>query len=199
MSAKHAVLGLLIEHPAHGYELAQRLEERCASMSWTATGVYQALDWLSREGYVCPQRGDDDRQNTSHDRSAPPLIYEATDRGLSFFREWMGKSSLPRPVRHELDLKLIFASAEIIPDLMDQVQLYEYHCLNRLRSLSYATREPERRARATSDEFRELIERLQLDGEVKILQARIEWLRNMREGLATFTTPKLTTERGSGV
>jgi DNA-binding PadR family transcriptional regulator len=199
MSAKHAVLGLLIEQPAHGYALARRLEERCASMSWTATGVYQALDWLSREGYACVRRGDDNRRNTSRDRSAPPSIYEATDRGHGFFHQWMVKSSPPRPVRHELDLKLIFASAEIIPDLMDQAQLYEYHCLNRLRSLSHATREPARRARATSDEFRELIERLRLDGEVKILQARIEWLRNIREELDTFTTPKLTTERRSGV
>lgn len=199
MSAKHAVLGLLIERPAHGYELAQRLEERCASMSWTPTGVYQALDWLFREGYVRTHREEQDVRDTSRDRSAPPLIYEATDRGLDFFRGWMVDPSPPRPVRQELDVKLLFAGAEDIPALVEQARLYEYHCLDRLRTLFRSTPEPEGdRPRATSVEFRELGERLRLDGEVKILQARIEWLRNVREEMHTFATPKLT-ERGFGV
>jgi len=34
MSAKHAILGLVIERPGYGYQLAQRLEERFGSSAF---------------------------------------------------------------------------------------------------------------------------------------------------------------------
>ena len=52
MSAKHAVLGLVIEQPGYGYQLARRLEVRCGAWGWEPSGVYSALDSLSREGNV---------------------------------------------------------------------------------------------------------------------------------------------------
>jgi DNA-binding PadR family transcriptional regulator len=52
MSAKHAVLGLVIEHPGYGYQLAQRLDERFGSSGFAPSGVYSALDRLSRDELV---------------------------------------------------------------------------------------------------------------------------------------------------
>lgn len=52
MSAKHAVLGLVIEHPGYGYQLAQRLDERFGSSGFAPPGVYSALDQLSRDELV---------------------------------------------------------------------------------------------------------------------------------------------------
>jgi DNA-binding PadR family transcriptional regulator len=49
MSAKNAVLGLVIERPGYGYDLARRLEERFGSSGFAPTGVYSALDQLSSE------------------------------------------------------------------------------------------------------------------------------------------------------
>ncbi len=52
MSAKNAVLGLVIERPGYGYDLARRLEERFGSSGFAPTGVYSALDQLSSEELV---------------------------------------------------------------------------------------------------------------------------------------------------
>ncbi|HVR05288.1 MAG TPA: helix-turn-helix transcriptional regulator, partial [Solirubrobacteraceae bacterium] len=52
MSAKQAVLGLVIERPGYGYDLAQRLRERFGSSGFAPTGVYSALDQLVAEGLV---------------------------------------------------------------------------------------------------------------------------------------------------
>ena len=52
MSAKHAVLGLVIERPGYGYQLAQRLDERFSSSGFAPSGVYSALDQLSRDELV---------------------------------------------------------------------------------------------------------------------------------------------------
>ena len=52
MSAKHAILGLVIERPGYGYQLAQRLDERFGSSGFAPSGVYSALDQLSRDELV---------------------------------------------------------------------------------------------------------------------------------------------------
>ena len=52
MSAKHAVLGLVIERPGYGYQLAQRLDERFGSSGFAPSGVYSALDQLTRDDLV---------------------------------------------------------------------------------------------------------------------------------------------------
>ena len=52
MSAKYAVLGLVIERPGYGYQLAQRLEERFGCSEFAPSGVYSALDQLSRDSLI---------------------------------------------------------------------------------------------------------------------------------------------------
>lgn len=52
MSVKIAVLGLVIERPGYGYDLAQRLEERCPAWRWNTTGVYTTLKDLESKGHV---------------------------------------------------------------------------------------------------------------------------------------------------
>jgi DNA-binding PadR family transcriptional regulator len=45
-------LGLVIERPGYGYQLAQRLDERFSSSGFAPSGVYSALDQLSRDELV---------------------------------------------------------------------------------------------------------------------------------------------------
>ena len=102
MSAKHAVLGLVIERPGYGYQLGQRLEERCGSWRWESSGVYSALDQLERDGHVLSDR---EKGSRGARRGAPRVIYEATPRGRDYFAEWVLAASPPRPARQELDLR----------------------------------------------------------------------------------------------
>jgi DNA-binding PadR family transcriptional regulator len=174
MSAKHAVLGLVIERPGYGYDLARRLEERCGSWGWERSGVYSALDQLARDGHVRTEKA---KGANASGRSAPRAIYESTPAGVDYFREWMLRSSSPSPVRQELDLKILFSGPELLPRLIEQTWAQEQMCMDHLRALTAATAPPPSRRGAS---WREMAPILQRDAEVKLLQVRVEWLQNAR-------------------
>jgi DNA-binding PadR family transcriptional regulator len=175
MSAKHAVLGLVIEQPGYGYQLARRLEERCGAWGWEPSGVYSALDSLSREEHV---RSDREKGSRMTGRAAPRAIYEATPRGVDYFREWIMESSAPSPVRQELDLKILFSGPEFLPRLIDQTWAQEQMCIDDLKALTSAMQPSLASRRPT---WREAAVILQRDAEIKLLQVRIEWLQNARK------------------
>src|ERR1700730_11441558 len=114
--AKHAVLGLVIEQPGYGYQLVQRLEDRCGAWGWNRSGVYSVLDQLERDEQVRSVRS---MAGATSGRAGPRPIYEATPQGIEFFRDWMFGSSPPTPVRHDLDLKMLLAGPEFLPRLID--------------------------------------------------------------------------------
>ncbi len=175
MSAKHAVLGLVIERPGYGYQLARRLEERCSAWGWEPSGVYSALDSLAREGNVRSVRG---KGSGATGRAAPRAIYEVTPKGRDFFREWMFETSGPSPVRQELDLKILFSGPEFLPRLIDQTWAQEQMCIDVLRTLTSATKPS---VPAGPLAWREAAIVLQRDAEIKLLQVRIEWLQDARK------------------
>jgi DNA-binding PadR family transcriptional regulator len=177
------VLGLVIEHPGYGYQLAQRLDERCGSWGWERTGVYGALDSLARDGHLYSREA---KASGKSGRAAPRLVYEATQQGLDFFRSWMCSQSTPGPVRQELDLKLLFSRAEYLPTLVDQTWSHEQHCLNQLNRLTSTEHEHLHGTPLRPPSLRELGEQLQLDAEVRLLQVRIEWLRDVRNALREY-------------
>lgn len=180
MSAKHAVLGLVIERPGYGYDLACRLEERCGSWGWERSGVYSALDQLARDGHVRSQKAKGARGSG---RSAPRAIYESTPAGVDYFREWILRPTSPTPVRQELDLKLLFSGPELLPGLIDQTWAQEQILVDHLREL---TSSPPAVAGATAQRWREIAPILQRDAEIKLLQVRVEWLQNARKVMQTM-------------
>lgn len=174
MSAKHAVLGLVIERPSYGYDLARRLQERCGAWGWERSGVYSALDQLAREGHV---RSGKAKSPSVSGRSAPRAIYEPTPAGVDYFREWILSASAPSPVRQELDLKILFSGPEFLPRLIEQTWAQEQQCVDQLRLLTLAAPAP---STATMRTWREVAPALQREAEIKLLQVRVEWLQNAR-------------------
>ncbi|MGO9322753.1 MAG: PadR family transcriptional regulator [Solirubrobacteraceae bacterium] len=179
MSARHAVLGLVIEQPGYGYQLGRRLEERCGAWGWERSGVYGALNSLSSEGNVRSVR----QKGSQTGRAAPRAIYEATPRGEDFFSGWMLESSAPTPVRQELDLKLLFSGPEFLPHLIDETWAQERWCLDELRELT-STEQPGIAGRPGT--WREAAVILQRDAAVMAFEARIEWLQKARKLMTEF-------------
>jgi DNA-binding PadR family transcriptional regulator len=177
MSAKHAILGLVIERPGYGYELARRLEERCAAWGWEGTGVYSILDRLERDGHI---RSPGEKRSGATTRGAPRVIYEATPEGEDFFRDWVCEPTPPSPVRQELDLKILLSGPECIERLIDHTCAQEQQCIDDLRALTRASQGSPLTATAS---WRETMALLQRDSEMKHLTVRIEWLQNVREVL----------------
>src|SRR5580658_8143324 len=133
MSAKYAILGLVIERPGYGYQLAQRLEERFGSSCFAPSGVYSALDQLSRDALL---RAAGEIGPGPARRSAPRMIYEATERGAEHFEAWILGSSPAPPLRDELHMKIALCRPGNLPRLIDLVYGQELACIGRLRDLT---------------------------------------------------------------
>jgi DNA-binding PadR family transcriptional regulator len=187
MSAKYAILGLVIERPGYGYQLAQRLEERFGSSCFAPSGVYSALDQLSRDELV---RAAGELGPGPARRSAPRMIYEATERGAERFEAWILGSSPTPPLRDELHMKIALCRPGNLPRLIDLVYGQELACIGRLRDLTQggesrradvsAGAAPAQPA-ADPQDWSGLMRALTRDAEIALWKARIEWLRSAKE------------------
>jgi DNA-binding PadR family transcriptional regulator len=171
MALKHAVLGLLIERPSYGYEIGQRLTERCPASGWRLTGIYTAIDALERDCYV---RAAGER--TLGKRGSMRRRYEATPPGHVFFDTWMVEPSQLVSERQELDLKLEIASPEQLPILIGQCRDQELECMNELQDL-LAQAASSAGALSTWPEMSAVLQR---NRRIKMLQCRIEVLQEAR-------------------
>jgi DNA-binding PadR family transcriptional regulator len=175
MSAKYAILGLVIERPGYGYQLAQRLAERFGSSAFAPSGVYSALDQLSRDELV---RAAGEIGLGPARRAAPRMIYEATDQGVDHFEAWILGSSPTPPLRDELHMKIALCRPGNLPRLIDLVYGQELACEGRLRDLA---RSAELDAAEDARDWPHTMRLLARDAEMAQWRARIEWLRSARE------------------
>jgi DNA-binding PadR family transcriptional regulator len=113
------ILGLLLDAPRSGYELAA-IAQRSVSQFWPVTKahVYGELPRLERLGFVTgkdvPQKGAPDKRT-----------YAVTKRGRTAFREWLAGSDLGEPLlRHPLLLQVFFGAHLPPSRLLDVVDDY---------------------------------------------------------------------------
>ncbi|HXC45176.1 MAG TPA: PadR family transcriptional regulator [Solirubrobacteraceae bacterium] len=194
MSAKNAVLGLVIERPGYGYDLARRLQERFGSSGFAPTGVYSALDQLTSEELV---RSGGAQVEPANERAAPRTIYEATSKGVDRFEEWMLQTSSLAPVRDELYMKIALSKPHNLARLIELTQTQEQDCLARLQRLRQpAGIRQQSRPKAWADVAVLLVR----DAEIKQLQARVEWLQRARTIMHKLNhVQERSTARGGGV
>lgn len=175
MSAKYAILGLVIERPGYGYQLAQRLDERFGSSAFAPSGVYFALDQLSRDQFV---RAAGEIGPGPARRAAPRMIYEATEEGVEHFESWLLGSSPTPPLRDELHMKIALCRPGSLPRLIDLIYGQELACRGRLCDIK---RSSEGEPAGHVQEWSRLMRRLARDAEIALWNARIDWLRSARE------------------
>ena len=193
MSAKHAVLGLLIERPGYGYDLARRLRERFGSSGFAPTGVYSALDQLTGEGMV--RSSGTPAGGAPSERGAPRMIYEATQAGREQFDQWMQAGSSPANVRDELNMKLALSRPCDLPALIELARGQEQECFARLEALkrgdlgSNAGGGSARRTQAGAMAWSQVASLLVRDAEARQLQSRIEWLQRARAIMTKLAGP----------
>jgi DNA-binding PadR family transcriptional regulator len=99
MSLRHAVLGLLVEHPASGYDLMKLFETSLANV-WPATQsqVYGELGKLSASGLLA----------VSAEGPRGRKEYALTDDGLAELRHWLLETEPDRVRRSESLLRVFF-------------------------------------------------------------------------------------------
>ena len=120
-----ALLGLLLERPGHGGDLANRLAARLGE-TWRVdtNDVYRLLEQLEKTGLAVSR---DEPKRNNHRRTH--LVYYPTEEASEALTLWM-ETLLPRePVRLGLQAKLSVAREEDAHRLLAALRAYERECL----------------------------------------------------------------------
>jgi len=114
-----ALLGLVIERPGYGYELAQRFERSYgAVLSLSSPShVYAALDALTKRSYV-------EEFARGHEARQPRPRYRATAAGLHHYEEWLVQQAHEERRRQRL-LVLQLTAVRRLPDATRILDRYE--------------------------------------------------------------------------
>jgi DNA-binding PadR family transcriptional regulator len=106
MPLHHAVLALLSDKPAHGYELKNSFEQAVGDQ-WGGLNIghlYQILDRLSRDGLIESER---QPQQVKPDR----VIHRLTPAGRAELDRWLAEPAIPaRGYRDDFFLKIMAAA-----------------------------------------------------------------------------------------
>ena len=135
MPLHHAVLALLSDKPAHGYELKNSFEQAVGDQ-WGGLNIghlYQILDRLSRDGLIESER---QPQQVKPDR----VIHRLTPAGRAELERWLAEPAIPaRGYRDDFFLKIMAAvrsaDAATLPAVLSQQRA---HLLRQLHALAAA-------------------------------------------------------------
>jgi DNA-binding PadR family transcriptional regulator len=135
MPLHHAVLALLADKPAHGYELKSSFEQAVGEQ-WGGLNIghlYQILDRLSRDGLIESQR---QPQPVKPDR----VVHSLTPAGQAELQRWLAEPSVRvRGYRDDFFLKLMAAAQDGDPaTLAGVLSRQRAHLLRELHSLAGA-------------------------------------------------------------
>ena len=135
MPLQHAVLALLADRPAHGYELKASFEQAVGDQ-WGGLNIghlYQILDRLSRDGLIESQR---QPQQLKPDR----LVHRLTPAGRAELGRWLAEPAVPaRGYRDDFFLKVMAAVRSADPAVLPAVLSGQRaHLLRQLHALAGA-------------------------------------------------------------
>lgn len=138
MPLHHAVLALLADKPAHGYELKNSFEQAVGDQ-WGGLNIghlYQILDRLSRDQLIESER---QPQPVKPDR----VVHHLTPAGRTELDRWLSEPSARlRGYRDDFFLKLMAAVQVGDPETLDGVlRRQRAHLLRELHSLTEARRQ----------------------------------------------------------
>ncbi len=166
MSAKIAVLGLVIEEPSPPHRLTAKLRQRLSSAEFVDSNVYSALNRLEREGLVRSDETDGG--------------YEATEEGVRHFEQWLFASSSAPPLRDELHMKIALCQPHNLPRMIELVYGQEVVCLARVQELK---RSFEKLHASDPSRWGGMVLVLVRDAELAFWEARLSWLQGVRDSL----------------
>ncbi len=177
MAGKHALLGLLLDHPAYPYQLADRLQQRLGPAWKVNSGqVYQTTKSLERDGLIARVR---DAESDREDRH----VFAITDAGTAEFERWFLKTpGEVRLSRRPLLVQITFAGPRRLGEALAKVNAYELECSKLLQQT--ARMREELPAAGSTVRADQLLLRLNLSADVSQLEGELRWARHAREMLS---------------
>jgi PadR family transcriptional regulator AphA len=173
MSARHALLGLLLDRPAYPYELADRLEKRLGP-TWAVNSgqLYQTIKSMEKARLIERVEGSSTGRDDRH-------IYAITNAGAAEFERWFGEVSSVRVPRRPLLVKVTLAGPQRLEAALAKIDAYELECLGCLKGLAREHDEiPDDGWLVRADD---LLLRLNLKADILQIEAELQWARYARE------------------
>jgi DNA-binding PadR family transcriptional regulator len=169
---KGAVLGLLVQGPSYGYELANRLERQLGpGWSIVRPSLYRMLRGLDSEGLVsCAQVFDD--------TSSARIMYEATDQAEAALVAWMDTPVSFDEAQLQLQARMVVARPEDLPRLLVALNQHE-------RAL-FSKRNEVRQGRPTQHSLRASMMLLVREASMQRINADLLWLDMARQTIRTL-------------
>lgn len=177
MSAKHALLGLLLDRPAYPYQLGDRLAQRLGPAWEVNSGqLYQLVKGLEQDGLIERVEGAESGRGNRH-------VFAITGEGVGEFERWFAQAADGvRLCRRPLLVKITFAGPRRLRDALAQVDAYELQCAQRLAEIARMREAlPAEGPLVRADQ---LLLRLNLSADVSQLEAELRWARHAREMLS---------------
>jgi DNA-binding PadR family transcriptional regulator len=169
MSVRHAVLGLLAQHPRHGYELRAAFQALVGGKeNWDVkpAQIYTTLTRLEQGGFVA-------EDGVEQDSGPEKRIYAITLAGRKILAEWFACGVEPGHQQDEFFLKLMIGLVSGTADPYHLIQTQRTHLFQKLHDIT--------EQRSYVDPGRELAMIFLLDKAAMHLEADLRWL-DMIEG-----------------
>lgn len=166
---KYALLALLAQAPAHGYELKQAFENLFGAVQspLNAGQIYTTLSRLERDGLVSDTAVEqDDRPNKR--------VYELTPAGKQAVMDWLQASVAGPRLRDEFFTKLVLAREAHIADPCDLIAQQRHHYLQDLRDMN----------RLLTRHQSDVVASLLIEGVILHLEADVKWLDRCEEAFS---------------
>jgi DNA-binding PadR family transcriptional regulator len=177
VSAKHAVLGLVIEQPSYAYRIASGVRRQLRFADLADSYPYWALEKLENEGLV--RRVDENGDPLRNGNSGRRAIYEATQKGIESFEDWLLSTTAEPPLRDDLHFRIALCRPRDAPRMIELVHGQELVCLGRVQDLKRASEADG----VDGSEWDRMVRVVSRDAELGFWNARIEWLQGVRERL----------------
>ena len=164
MSVRHAILGLLAQHPRHGYELRAAFSAVMGGEeNWDVkpAQIYTTLSRLEEAGLI-------HQQSVEQDGGPEKRIYAVTESGRDVLQEWFESGVEPEHQRDEFFVKLMTGLVSGEADLGRIIQIQ--------RSLLYQELHATTTLRDSYDPLTEIAQILLLDKSIMHLEADLRWL-----------------------
>lgn len=164
MSVRHALLGLLAQHPRHGYELHAAFEAVVGGeQNWDVkpAQIYTTLDRLQESGLV-------EERAIAQAGGPEKRIYQITPAGLTALSEWFATGVEPEHQRDEFFVKLLLSLAAPDAD--------PYQVLWAQRTRLYQDLHTLMLRRGQVDQHSALAQLLLLEKAIMHLEADLRWL-----------------------
>jgi DNA-binding PadR family transcriptional regulator len=175
VSAKHALLGLLLDRPAYPYQMADRMQQRLGP-SWRVNSgtLYNTVKAMEEDGLI-------ERVERVPTARGDRHVYSITDGGVREFERWFEKTpDAVRLPRRPLLVKITFAGPHRLAQVMDKVDAYERECAERLSGIA-GMREALPAAGQELVRADQLLLRLNLSSDIFALEGELRWALGARE------------------